>query len=408
MNTTSTKMKLMLGAAALVIGGGPANAQEDDTESSVRTLDTITVTAQFREESLQDTGIAIDAFSGDDIAESGIVNASDLTNLVPALTITEGGGINGQLFVRGVGNRGSNNTIDPAVVVNYDGVALARGSASSIGAFFDVERVEVLKGPQGTLYGKNATGGVLSLSGAVNYSIAENAALRLGAQFNQRDGYMKDGSRDKDILNFRAQYLIEPSDTLSFRVAADYSDIGGVGNGTTPAGSYARMGLGNYVYTRNNLDLSEGSGTALSQEFRGTVLSAPGFGFLSDIQDEPYTDASLWGIHAEIIKEFDAGVLTVIPAYREVEQDSIFSGPGFNSGWWQNEAQQSSIEMRFAGEQVGAFDYILGGIYFDEDVKGNNTFNQEFVLPLQDYTLNNKSWEVQTPLLHSAAVQGQT
>jgi iron complex outermembrane receptor protein len=102
-------------------------------------------------------------------------------------------------------------------------------------------------------------------------------------------------------------------------------------------------------------------------------------------------DAKLSGYHAEIIYETDAGVLTVIPAYREQEQDSLFGGPGFASGWWDNSAEQTTLEVRFQGES-DTVDYLVGAFYFEEDTKGDNTFNQEFVLPLQDYTMSSDSW----------------
>ena len=87
-------------------------------------------------------------------ANQEITNSYSLTKLVPSLTLTNGGGANTALFINGVGNRTSNSYLDPAIAVSYDGVYMGRASAAFGTAFFDLARVEVLKGPQGILYGK--------------------------------------------------------------------------------------------------------------------------------------------------------------------------------------------------------------------------------------------------------------
>ena len=410
----------VLACAPMALAQGTDAATTEAAADSNRRLDTVTVTAQFKEQGLQDTSLAIDALSGDDLNKDGINSAAALTDAIPALTITNGGGINGQVYMRGIGNSGSNNSIDGAIILNYDGVAVARGGATSIGAFYDVQRIEILKGPQGTLYGKNATGGVINivpvrpkvgvqegfirgaygnyseydLSAGFNAPVGESSAFRIAGSVVGHDGYNNDGTGDDDRKSVRAQFLTELSADLSLRFAADYTDIGGIGTGTTPIGSYSRAGLGTFNFNRNTLPLNEGSRTDAANDFRNTLLAAPGFGFLNDIQDEWYTDGQLWGVNAELKYDTGLGELTIIPAYREVEQDSRFGQPGFNSGWWQNGAQQRSLEARFASSVGDNFDYIAGAFWFDEDIQGNNTFNQEFVLPLQNYTLQNKSWAI--------------
>lgn len=377
-------------------------------------LEEIVVTAQFKQETLQDAGLAIDAVDAERLVRQGVTSAADLAKLVPALTITDAGGISGLLFVRGVGNTANNDYLDPAIIMTYDGVAMARGSATAINGFYDLERVEVLKGPQGTLYGKNATGGVINLipakpklgetsgfingsfgnyddrqfSGAINLPMGENSALRVAANKVEHDGYNKDGTNDADKTGFRAQFLTEVNDQLTVRVGADYSDIGGVGGGTTPVGQYVPTGVfGNYALLPSGLAENEGQNTAAGNAFRNTVLSAPGFGFLDSIRDENYVDAEMVGVNAEINYTTDHGTLTIIPAWRKTEQDSKFSHPGFDAGWWQGDVEQKSLEVRFSGTRDGILsEYLIGAYYFDEELEGNNTFNQNFVLPMQDYT----------------------
>jgi len=384
------------------------------------TLEEITVTAQFKEASLQDTGIAMDAVSSDSMTKSGVTSAAELADMIPALTITNGGGISSQLYMRGVGNTANTNYLDPAIILTYDGVPIARGSAAAIGGFYDLERVEVLKGPQGTLYGKNATGGVLSIipakpkigemsghiggyignydatqfTGAVNLPLGDNSALRLATSITKRDGYNTDGTNDDDRKSFRAQFLTEISDDLSIRLAADTTDIGGIGSGGSPIGRYVDP-TGPAVYSDYQL-LLDGvdPGVGMDTDEGNAYRVALG---LTPVQDEWFTDARLSGFSAEINYNTDAGLLTIIPAWRKAVQESKFSGPGFNSGWWDTDTVQKTLEARFQGESE-SLDYLFGAFYFDEESNGDNTFNQEVVLPLQDYTQNSDSWAAFTQL----------
>ncbi|MBX2858851.1 MAG: TonB-dependent receptor plug domain-containing protein, partial [Cellvibrionaceae bacterium] len=236
-------------------------AQDEDSPGFA--LEEVLVTAQFKQETLQDAGLAIDVVDGAEITKQGISSGIDLADSVPALTINNTGGSSVNLILRGVGNTSNGPSTDAAVTFNYDGVALARG-AGAFGALFDLERVEVLKGPQGTLYGRNSTGGVVSVvpakpqigeftgfidgsvgnysaldtTFAVNLPLGEIAAFRLAANAETRDGYYTDGSNDVDKQNVRAQVLIEPSDVFSVRLAADYGNVGGSGASSTPYAVY--------------------------------------------------------------------------------------------------------------------------------------------------------------------------
>jgi iron complex outermembrane receptor protein len=296
MNLTAKKTALALGLVAC------------QTAVAATTLEEVIVTAQFKEQSLQDASVAVDAFTGDQLRAQGVNSAEGLSQLVPALTITAGGGIASSLYMRGIGNSARNNYLDPAIILNYDGVPIARGSATSIAGFFDLNRVEVLKGPQGTLYGKNATGGVLNLNpakpvigensgfisgafgnysaseftAAINVALGDNSALRVSAALYDRDGYSSDGTNDDDRTSIRVQYLAQVNDRLTIRLSADSTDIGGVGGNPDIVGRYSPQ-----------FDLildGNAPGTGMlsdeANDYRTTVLSAPGFGFLQPITDQ--------------------------------------------------------------------------------------------------------------------------
>ena len=377
-------------------------------------LEEIVVTAQRREESIQKAAIAIDAQAGDTLLQEGITKPEDLSKLVPALSFASGGGNNSSIFMRGVGTRTNNAYLDTAITISYDGVFMGRSAAAMATSFYDIERVEVLKGPQGILYGRNATGGAINvlpakpqldrasgyallavgsyeerqLEGALNLPLWGQSALRFAFNRYKHEGYNKDGTNDADVAGARLQYLIEPSERVSFRIGADYTKIGGFGNGWSYAGVYTP---GSYTFVPSGLPVNEGTATPAANAYRRTILGAPGFGFLNDLQDEYYQDYWYTGVNAELNVRTDYGTWTFIPAWRKSDGSSRFGGPGFNTGWIQDAHQQTSAELRLTSTGDRRLDYIAGAYYFDETSDSNNTYNQEFVLPLQLYTHDTRS-----------------
>lgn len=219
---------LLCGTAALLGFSTPAWAQSAETNPApsgvadenaavdsqpAEGLGEIVVTAQRKAESLQKAAIPVDVVSGGTLLNSGVITAGQLGQIVPSLAVQNNDGANVTLFLRGVGNFTVNGYSDPAIAINYDGVYLGRPTSTS-GLFYDLERLEVLKGPQGTLYGRNATGGAinvpparpkpgefsgfgsvsyanydaLNVQGAVNVSMGEHGALRIAGSLVSRDG----------------------------------------------------------------------------------------------------------------------------------------------------------------------------------------------------------------------------
>jgi len=387
----------------------PAHAQDAGDDGAG--IGDIVVTAQRKEESLQDAAIAIDAVSAAALADRGVQTADDITKIVPSISIVNGGGVSTSVFVRGVGNITNNAYYDAAVSSSYDGVVLGRSSGAFTSAFFDLSRVEVLKGPQGILYGRNATGGAVNIlpnaprlgelgagfnvafgnydavsaEAYANVPLGDVTALRIAANRQVHDGYNRDASDDLDRWGLRGQLLIEPSDALSIRLAGDYNAIGGVGAGASYIGHYQGP-----AFISSNLDPSEGMYTDAANAYRKTVLGAPGFGFLSAMNRQQSVDYKGWGVHAEVKLKTALGEVTFIPAYRKADSTSWFYGPAFNTALFDEQFKQVSAELRLAGS-AGMVDYIVGGFYFDEDVGGINEFNQEFVLPMQNYAASTKS-----------------
>ena len=233
----------------------PALAQDQGGSA----IEEIVVTAQKREESLQDTPISIAAFSARDLENKGISGLTDLRAQVPNLQLTPfpNNAATTQIFMRGVGLADDQITQDGGVAVYMDGVYVARSQGLAM-EVADLERIEVLRGPQGTLYGRNATGGAINFitrkpdlgdfgfkgqvtignydnrrfKAAVNIPVGETIAARLSYVNQKQHGFIRnpgtgiDRWGDKDREAMRADVLWQPSDRFSLRYSYDRTEIG--------------------------------------------------------------------------------------------------------------------------------------------------------------------------------------
>ncbi|WP_313803889.1 TonB-dependent receptor [Sphingobium sp.] len=407
----------VVGVFAGALAVMPARAQTADQAGQGSGLAEIVVTAQRKEESVQKAAIAIDAVSGDALASQGITSAAQITKAVPALSLATPGGNVTSIFLRGVGNTTTSSWNDPAVTPNYDGVVLGRASGAFGASFYDLARIEVLKGPQGILYGRNATGGAVNIiparpklgetgggfnvsygnydavnaDGYVNLAIGDTSALRISGMRQIHDPYNRDGTDDLKRSGLRGQFLFEPRDGLSLRIGADWTHLGGKGIGANYLGSYVPNASGTYDFVPVSFDPSEGINTTAANAYRQTQLGAPGFGFLAALNRDQSFNSTYWGVNAELNVDTGLGKLTVIPAYRKSKDRTFFYAVAFNTGNTNEDTAQASLEARLSGKR-GIFDYVLGGFYFHEKIKADNEYNQEFVLPIQRYTQKTDSW----------------
>lgn len=406
----------------------PAVAQQGSTpdeikaeEDSGRTLETVTVTAQRREESLQDAAVAIEAYDQDQLTRTGMESAQDLGALSPALGITAGGGPLTSLFVRGVGALTVNPLTDAAVAQNVDGVYLGRASGAAGQSLYDLERVELLKGPQGTLYGRNATGGVVNyipqkpiigelsgyaqgevgnfgkvgLQGALNIPVSDSVAIRLSGNSLNRDGYSDDGTNDADSFSLRGQILFEPTEKLSIRFAGDYSENNAKGAGGDLIGVFGNDDGALLDYTPSGVPIDSGPTSDAANAIRTGVLHTPSFAPFRPIDgDDLFQDISFTGIMAEINYDIEAGTFTFIPAFRESDQDYTFVGPGFAPAKTNEQNEQTSIEARFTTDLDGPLNGIVGAFYIDEEIQTSTVFAQNFASPIQNYENGGDSWAI--------------
>ena len=389
-------------------------------------VEDIIVTAQRRAETSQKAAIAINVVSTADLKQAGVVTATTLNAAVPALLVTKAGGATTSFYIRGVGNFTSNAYADPSIAFNLDGVYLGRPT-STTGAFFDLERIEVLKGPQGTLYGRNATGGAINVipvkprlgersanigfgvgnfssvdaEAAINVPLGDTTALRVAGTAVNNGGYNDDGTNDEVGQAIRVQLLTEFSSDFSVRLAGDYSHQGGVGPGASYNGVYhfapgapaAAQAIPGYVYDPAPAALGPYSGllSPAARAYQSQFVIGGTFNNPDPIST-PYVNNNYWGLNAEVNLNTGLGQFTFIPAYRESKLDSNFNGPSFAAGIVNEKDKQFSSELRLAGKSIGPVDWLIGAYYFDEKIKARYTFSQNVVNVYQDLDVATKSY----------------
>lgn len=389
---------------AALCAASPLFAQEAQVTQADEGITDIVVTAQRREESLQRAAVAVTAVTGADIADAGITELVDLQKLVPALAVAPTGGTT-SFFLRGVGTNSQNSFSENAVAFNFNGVYVARPSAPA-GAFYDLARVEVVKGPQGTLYGRNATGGAINViprkpdlgkfggevraeygnydskkaSAALNLPIGNSAALRVAGQVVDRDGFLTDGYNDEKGEGVRASFLVEPSADWSVLLVGDYFNQHGKGWGSVllPSATLNAPDLNDHV------GISSPAALTAIRNLAAGVFAPPFCGGLGGFvtsgcidlpADTGFLDNKFYGLSATIEGDLGFGKLTLQPAWRKTDINFVTYLPGFR-GEITEKAEQFSFEARFASDHDGPLNYVLGGFYFKEDQNALNFFRQ--------------------------------
>ncbi len=407
--------RLLLASACSVALATPALAQDaaaDDEEPA------IVVTAQNRAQDVTDVPIAIDVVGADELVRTGFGGMDDIADIAPAVQLNQDQGTV-KITVRGVGTNSNDESQDTSVVVNVDGEYINRPQALS-SALFDLERVEVLRGPQGTLNGRNSTGGAINfitrkpgsdfgvnatasygnynairLDAGIDVPLSGIGGLRVAGFFEDRDGYVGHPSRaafgpfpafaggrsdDNRAYGGRVSLLLEPSSALTVNLSAEYAereytpqafgaaDLNAAGNGPTGPGcnapGYTRVAP-NYAQTLcipNNTNFLAGTN-------RENYL-APNFGLGLQKQNT-------WAVRGRIAYEIsNAATLTYTGGYRSFSGDpnNFLTLPvTYRSFNYEFETDTQSHELRLNGE-VGGVIFQLGGFYFKEKVFSESCF----------------------------------
>lgn len=383
-------------AALAIIWAGPVSAQGSAPQAVAGNDADIVVTAQRRSESLQDVPISITALSGETLAKAGIQDTESLATLTPGLLVQRS--VVGKISIRGVGNENYTISGDPGVAVHSDGVYVAR-AAAGLFDLFDIERVEVLRGPQGTLYGRNATGGVINvipnrptdkfeariggeygnynafrLDGMVNVPLGEGLGLRIAALRNSRDGFTvnaNSGARSrglgqldsKNVWAVRGQLGYDGPSPFSARLSIEYLND----NSNLPAYKYlnrptalptADFGGGANAFLPANLRVvNQGFELAIPGTTRGVGTDADVFG------------STQFGAALHLGYDFGNANLTSITGYRRTKFNWLNDGDGSDVFYvnyiQQDDTEQFSQEVQLTGGSK-QLEWLLGGYYFRE------------------------------------------
>lgn len=396
-----------IGLSLALVAAMPAAAQDAGAQPAADTTDdeAIIVTATRRSEALSDVPIAVSAVSGETLARTGATDVRALGQVAPSLLVSGATSeVNFSARIRGIGTVGENAGLESSVGLFIDGVYRSR-TGVGLSELGEIERVEVLRGPQGTLFGRNSTAGLINIvtkgpelgefsgKGAVTYGnydywridaminapLGEKAGLRIDGVWQQRDGFIQNVTpgepdiNDRDRFLVRGQLLLEPSDTLKFRLIADYSErtencCGGVL--LNPVRNLARGADGFPVASPNTLlPILQTLGANHQVPPAGTSFvrrqaTTPGVDFRSDSKD--------WGVSGELTWELGAATLTSITAYRDYRnaqgQDADFSGADILKRFdLDREFRLFTQEIRLQGEAFdGRLDWLVGGYFASE------------------------------------------
>lgn len=418
------KSILMMSAAIFAVAT-PAWAQDaapQADEAEAADAGEIIVTATRREQALSDVPIAVSAVSGESLANSGGTDIRALNQLAPSLLVSGATSeTNFTARIRGVGTVGENPGLESSVGLFIDGVYRSR-TGVGLSELGEIERVEVLRGPQGTLFGRNSTAGLINIvtkgpstnefsggasatygnydylriDGNLNIPLGDTFAARVDAVWQQRDGFIRNVTpgapdiNDRDRYLVRGQLLFEPNSDFKFRLIADYSNrdenccgaivqnpIQTLRRGATGAVGFEPNLLFN---TLQALGANYQLPTNIDQAFVRRTATTAGFPYRADSKD--------WGISGEVNWDLGSASLTSVTAYRDYKyaqgQDADFQALDIlrrTDG--DRRFRLFTQELRFQGEALdGRLDWLVGGYYaneklnVDDDLKYGNDYNR--------------------------------
>ena len=399
-------------------------AQVEDRSVTTEVDDSgiIIVRAQGREQSLADVPIAVNAVSGEELAKSGASDIRELNQVAPSLLVSSTGNeANGSARIRGIGTVGDNPGLESSVAVFVDGVYRSR-SGNALSELGPIDRVEILRGPQGTLGGRNSSAGLISIytappefefngygaftygnydamkfEGGVNLPVGETLAARVDGVYFKRDGFYNDVVNNVDVNNrdrylVRGQLLFEPTSALTARLVLDYSEK----NEACCAATFvqpefaplARVSPGLDGYNRPNigapaltstqnpiipilLGLGQNPNALTQSTFNRDIYVTPGRSFEGQTKD--------YGASLEVNYDLGNVQLTSITGYREfnnfqgsdtdyTQVDIIYRAPADNAG--SRQFHTFTQELRLQGSAFNdRLDWLVGGFYANEDLK---------------------------------------
>lgn len=423
---TFKKSVLLASAASAIMAAAPHASAQDDFG-----LEEIFVTAQRRAESVQDIPLAVSAFGTKDLEVRNIDNAIDLVDYIPNLFGGNNTGLGSAnaYYLRGLGNTESIATFDPPVGTYIDDIYISRQNANNF-SFFDLDRIEVLRGPQGTLFGRNTTGGAINVllkepadefggyaeasygrfdrvtfRASVDAPITDTFSTKISGYFVDDAGYaynfeLDERVNDETSYGIRAAAKWTPNDVVNWNVSATYVDSNVANLANTPvdgdnveASSVNAITLGRFAGSGATTDLPRVVGVFTSNE--GSVgnsleelLAGTGGG----------NEVTSLLLASNLELSFDEVNIEIITGWLDLEQDFILNffdgflsaGPGPSTFSIANDGrhQQFSQEIKATGSFLDGFVDYVAGVYFLNE-RNTTALAQLFFAPQYNRILGN-------------------
>ena len=432
------------GALACALALTPAIAQAQDTTTAsseeadlidnadIDSGNVIIVRAQGRDQALSDVPVAVSAVSGEMLEKSGVSDIRDLNQVAPSLLVSSTGNeANGSARIRGIGTVGDNPGLESSVAVFVDGVYRSR-SGNALSELGPLDRVEILRGPQGTLGGRNSSAGLINIytappefefsgygaftygnydaikvEGGINAPLGDTVAARIDGVYFERDGFYNDvvndvRINDRDRYLVRGQLLFEPTSDLSIRLVADYSkkdeaccaatfvqpEFAPLARVSPGLDSFARPNGGPALTSTDNpivpilLGLGQDPRALTQSTFNRDIYVTPGRTYQGETED--------WGISGEVNWDFGDVTLTSITGYRQysntqasdtdyTQVDLLYRAPGPDAG--AREFKTFTQELRLNGTAFNdTLDWLVGAYYANEklETRDNLRFGNDY------------------------------
>ncbi len=365
----------LLGVLPLMLLPGQASAQA--ASAAANTLEEVVVTAQHRRENAQTTPIAMGVYTGEALSRAGVTNIAALAILAPdvSLSTSEGQSV---ITVRGISSRDTTENGDPAVTVNVDGFYMNRAYGLSAN-LYDIDRIEVLRGPQGTLNGRNAVGGAinivtakpvdhfaaqtslqygnfssLELSGMVNVPLGDRVQVRTAFLSASNNGYLDNSPQARgdrqDDKSARIAIAFQPVTNLTGLVTAQYTNQQGTGD---------VLQYIPFIYTATG---------ALDHDLPPGIDSRK-----FPLGTQPFVHMTSAQLRAQLAYDFGGVEVTALAGYDHTNYaqgvDQTLAGVTTTAYQWRPTQKPDTFnaELRVASKTTGPFQWQVGGFYFREE-----------------------------------------
>lgn len=406
-----TKSRLLGSAAPLLamLMTTPAFAQEAPADEADSGIADIVVTAQRREENNQNVPISISAFSQEQLKAQGANDISRLEGIVPGFTFGRSG-VDARPAIRGVRTENVGVNGDTTIGFFIDGIYQSRSTQATL-SFVDIQRVEIQRGPQGTLYGRNTFGGNIAIStnapslkgyaagidltvgrfgrfrseGYINVPLSDTLAVRFAGALEESNGFVKNvnplGNNlfDDKSRYLRSSLLFEPNDRLTVNLKFDYSQQGGAGGsafGYKLVGTYFDIPSNQPLFNATQVFINNRAGNrdgVIDPPFttdNGIPIFAQGNPYRIDTDQPTVLDLKNYGFASNIA--YDLGPVTIksITGYTDFKairtSDTDFSASQIGVDYQLTAVKTFSQEVQLLSNGKGPFTYVLGGYYFKD------------------------------------------